>query len=42
VAEYKVLKGIVYLGTTVLFIAGVTQTIFRDAAFVGQEGALIV
>jgi len=43
VSKYTVLNGIVYLGAGVLLIVwpGATQTIFRDAAFVGHEGALI-
>lgn len=37
------MNGILYLGTGALLIAWpeATQTIFRDAAFVGREGALI-
>ena len=36
------MNGILYLGTGVLFIAwpGVVQALFRDTAFVGNEGAL--
>jgi hypothetical protein len=41
-SKYTVMNGILYLGTGVLFIAwpGVVQALFRDAAFVGNEGAL--
>jgi hypothetical protein len=43
VCKYTVLNGIIYFGSGVLLIVwpGATQTIFRDAVFVGHEGALI-
>jgi hypothetical protein len=43
VSKYTVLNGIIYFGSGVLLIVwpGATQTIFRDAVFVGHEGALI-
>ena len=42
-SKYTVLNGITYLGSGVLFIVwpGATQTLFGDADFVGNEGALI-
>ncbi len=42
-SKYTVLNGFVYLGCGALLIAwpGVTQTIFMDRAFVGDEAALI-
>jgi hypothetical protein len=42
-SKYTMTNGIIYLGTGVLLIVwpAVTQTIFRDAAFVGHEEALI-
>jgi hypothetical protein len=41
-SKYTVMNGVLYLGTGVLFIVwpGVVQTIFMDAPFVGNEGAL--
>ena len=41
-SKYTVMNGALYLGTGVLFIAwpGVVQTVFMDAPFVGNEGAL--
>jgi hypothetical protein len=42
-SKYTALNGIVYLGAGALFIVwpGVTQTLFADRDFVGNEGALI-
>ncbi len=42
-SKYTAVNGVLYLGTGALLVAwpGVTQTPFRDAAFVGHEGALI-
>jgi hypothetical protein len=42
-SKYTVMNGVIYLGigTLVLIWPGVVQTIFRDAAFVGNEAALI-
>jgi hypothetical protein len=42
-SRYTVMNGVVYLGCGALLIAwpGVTQTIFMDRAFVGNEEALI-
>ena len=41
-SKYTVMNGVLYLGTGVLFIVwpGVVQTLFMDAPFVGNEGAL--
>jgi hypothetical protein len=41
--QYTAVNGLIYLGAgTLVFIwPGVVQTIFRDAAFVGNEAALI-
>lgn len=41
-SKYSVMNGILYLGLGGLLIAwpGAVQTIFRDAPFVGNEGAL--
>jgi hypothetical protein len=41
-SKYTEMNGVLYLGTGVLFIVwpGVVQTIFMDAPFVGNEGAL--
>ncbi len=41
-SKYTVMNGTLYLGAGVLMIAwpGMVQTLFRDAPFVGQEGAL--
>lgn len=41
-SKYAVMNGILYLGLGGLLIAwpGAVQTIFRDAPFVGNEGAL--
>jgi hypothetical protein len=41
-SKYTVMNGVLYLGTGVLFIIwpGVVQTVFMDAPFVGNEGAL--
>ena len=40
-AKYTVLNGVAYMAVGTLLIAwpGVTQTVFRDAAFAGQEEA---
>ena len=42
-SRYTEMNGLLYLMTGALFIAwpGAIQTLFRDAAFVGREGALI-
>ena len=42
-SRYTVMNGFIYLGCGALLIAwpGVTQTIFMDRAFVGDEAALI-
>jgi hypothetical protein len=42
-SRYTVMNGFIYLGVGALLIAwpGVTQTIFMDRAFVGDEAALI-
>ena len=42
-AKYTVLNGVAYMAVGTLLIAwpGVTQTVFRDAAFAGQEEALM-
>jgi hypothetical protein len=42
-SKYTAMNGLVYLGagTLVLIWPGIVQTIFRDAAFVGNEAALI-
>lgn len=42
-SAYTVMNGLVYLMTGALFVVwpGVVQTLFRDAAFVGHESALI-
>ena len=42
-SKYTVMNGVIYLGIGVLVIIwpGMVQTIFRDAAFVGNEAALI-
>jgi hypothetical protein len=42
-SRYTVMNGFIYLGAGALLIAwpGVTQTIFMDRAFVGDEEALI-
>jgi hypothetical protein len=41
-SRYTVMNGFIYLGSGALLVVwpGATQTIFRDAAFVGHEGAL--
>ena len=41
-SKYTVMNGALYLGVGVLMIAwpGMVHTLFRDAPFVGQEGAL--
>jgi len=41
-SKYTVMNGVLYLGAGALFIVwpGLTQTLFRDAAFVGHESAL--
>jgi hypothetical protein len=41
-SKYTVMNGVLYLGTGILFIAwpAAVQTVFRDAPFVGNEGAL--
>ena len=42
-AKYTVLNGVAYLavGTLLVVWPGVTQTVFRDAAFAGHEEALM-
>jgi hypothetical protein len=42
-SKYTAMNGLIYLGfgALVLFWPGMVQTIFRDAAFVGNEAALI-
>jgi hypothetical protein len=42
-SKYTVMNGVVYMLTGALFVAwpGVVQTLFRDAPFVGHEGALM-
>ena len=42
-SKYTAMNGLIYLvaGTLVLIWPGMVQTIFRDAAFVGNEAALI-
>ena len=42
-SKYTVVNGAIYLGIGVLLVGwpGVVQTLFRDPAFVGHEGALI-
>ncbi len=42
-SKYTAVNGLLYLATGALLIGwpGATQTLFRDAAFVGREGALI-
>ena len=42
-AKYTILNGVAYMAVGTLLIAwpGVTQTVFRDAAFAGQEEALM-
>jgi hypothetical protein len=42
-SKYTVLNGVIYLGIGALVVIwpGMVQTIFRDAAFVGNEAALI-
>jgi hypothetical protein len=42
-SKYTVLNGIVYFGAGVLLIVwpGTAQTLFKDADFVGTEGALL-
>jgi hypothetical protein len=42
-SRYTVLNGFVYLAAGALLVVwpGATQTLFRDPAFVGHEGALI-
>ena len=42
-SKYTAMNGLIYLGSGALLIIwpGVVQTIFRDAAFVGNEAALI-
>src|SRR6187402_1906687 len=42
-AKYTVLNGVAYLavGTLLIVWPGVTQTVFRDAAFAGHEEALM-
>jgi hypothetical protein len=41
-SKYTVINGVLYMGAGALFIAwpGAIQTLFRDDAFVGHEGAL--
>ena len=43
-AKYTILNGVAYMAVGTLLIAwpGVTQTVFRDAAFAGQEEALML
>ena len=42
-SRYTALNGVVYLiaGATLIVWPGVVQTLFREAAFVGHEGALM-
>ena len=42
-SKYTAMNGLIYLGfgTLVLIWPGMVQTVFRDAAFVGNEAALI-
>ena len=42
-SKYTVMNGVIYLGigVSVIIWPGMVQTIFRDAAFVGNEAALI-
>ena len=42
-AKYTVLNGVAYMAVGTLLIAwpGVTQAVFKDAAFAGQEEALM-
>src|SRR6202008_5111864 len=42
-SKYTAMNGLIYLGagTLILIWPGMVQTIFRDAAFVGNEAALI-
>ena len=42
-SKYKAMNGLIYLGfgALVLVWPGMVQTIFRDAAFVGNEAALV-
>ena len=42
-SKYAVINGLIYLALGILFIVwpGVTQTLFRDRAFVGDEQGLI-
>jgi hypothetical protein len=42
-SKYTILNGVIYLGIGALVVIwpGMVQTIFRDAAFVGNEAALI-
>ena len=42
-SKYTIVNGVMYLGMGVLLLVwpGMVQTIFRDAAFVGNEAALI-
>ena len=42
-SKYTVLNGAIYLGVGALLVGwpGVVQTLFRDPAFVGHDGALI-
>ena len=42
-SRYTALNGVVYLiaGTTLIVWPGVVQTLFREEAFVGHEGALM-
>jgi hypothetical protein len=42
-SKYTAMNGLIYLGggALVLFWPGIVQTIFRDAAFVGNEASLI-
>jgi hypothetical protein len=42
-SKYTAMNGLIYLGAGALVLVwpGVVQTIFRDAAFVGNEAALI-
>ena len=42
-AKYTVFNGVAYMAVGTLLIAwpGVTQTVFRDAAFAGHEEALM-
>jgi hypothetical protein len=41
ISKYTAMNGLIYLGAGTLVLPGMVQTIFRDAAFVGNEAALI-